>query len=363
MTKELKIGIIAIITLATLIWGFQFLKGKNLLKTNYRFEVIYPDVEGLTVSSPVEINGLQVGAVSSITVNPENVRTMLVRFDIEGEYQLPIGTKALFSAGSIVGGKKIVLDFDQLCDGTNCLPDGARLEAGVRGMLATMVSKQELSDFFKTIRTEIGPVMDTIMNTVMSDDPDNSISNSIRSLETSMHNLASLTSNMDRLLKKSYNNLDRTIGNMAIVSESFAKTNNDLESMITNLSKFSTQLADADIGGTLDKTGQTMDNATELLQELKTTVAQAGTSMDNVNELMSKMSQGDGAVAKLLNDPAIYNNLEATSKHLSLLLQDLRLNPKRYVRLSVFGRRGNEYTPPEEDPAFLMQAAPPAGSN
>jgi len=355
MSKEIKIGVIGLVTIASMIWGFQFLKGKNLLKTNYSLEVVYPDVEGLTVSSPVEINGLQIGAVSGISINPDDVRTMIVRFDVEGEHSLPNNAKALLSAGSLVGGKKIVLDFEKLCSGSNCLKDGARLEGGARGIIETMISKDELKEFLGTLANGVSPVVDTLMNTVLDKDADNAVSNSLRSLESSMSNLASLTTNLDRLLKKSYSNLDQTLGNMAIVTESFAKTNDDLETMITNLSKFSTQLADADIGGTLEKTGETFDNANLLLTDLKTAVGEATTSFDRVNGLMTKVGEGDGTVAKLLNDPEIYNNLEATSKHLSLLLQDFRLNPKRYVRLSVFGRKGNEYMAPEEDPAFELQ--------
>ncbi len=355
MSKEIKIGVVALITLVALIWGFQFLKGKNLLRTNYAFEVVYPNVEGITVSSPVEVNGLQIGAVSSITINPDEVRTMIVKFDIEGEHYLPQDAKALLSAGSIVGGKKIVLEFDELCSGNDCLEDGARLEGGTRGIIETIISKEELKEFFSSVITGVGPIMDTVMNTVLDNQADNTVSNSLQSLEASMSSLASLTSNLDRLLKKSYSNLDQTLGNMAVVSESFAKTNDDLETMITNFSKFSTQLAESDLGGTLEKTNETFDNANVLLKDLKTTVGEATATFSKVNGLMTQVGEGDGTIAKLLNDPEIYNNLEATSKHMSLLLQDLRLNPKRYVRLSVFGRKGNQYAAPEEDPAFELQ--------
>ncbi len=358
MSKELKIGFVSLVTIALMIWGFQYLKGKNLLKKNFTFEVIYPDVEGLDVSSPVEINGLAVGAITSIKINPENVRTMIVTFDVEGDHFLPNTTRALYSAGSIVGGKKIVLDFDTLCKGSNCLLGGERLQAGSRGMLETMISKEEMVEFFGTLRNEVGPVVDTVMSALLDENANNAMSNSIKSFEISMSNLASLTKNLDRLLEKSYNHLDKTIENMAVITSSFANTNDDMENMITNFSKFSTQLADADIGATLSKTGTTFDNTNALLQDLKTTIEEANTSFEHVNTLLSTIEQGDGTIAKLLNDPEIYYNLEATTKHLSLLLQDLRLNPKRYVRLSVFGRKGNQYNPPEEDPAFELRQEP-----
>ena len=105
------------------------------------------------------------------------------------------------------------------------------------------------------------------------------------------------------------------------------------------------------------KTSETFDNTNNLLLSLDSTVVRASSSFDRLDDLLKSAESGDGSIAKLLNDPGVYDNLDNTTKNLSLLLQDMRLNPKRYLRLSVFGRKGNQYTYPEEDPAFELEQA------
>ena len=353
MSKEVRLGIIGIITVVVMIWGYQFMKGKNIFKKGYSFEVVLKNVEGLDVASPVEINGLVVGAVSAIKVNPENVRTMIVSFDIEGEFQLPTDTRALYAAPSgIIGNRKIVLVFDKVCDGTNCLKGGERLQGGSRGVLASVVSGDEVDEIITELRNNLGPMMDTIVHRLTSTENENSIGSSLQGLDNTMSNLSDLTANLNDLVESSNENLKSSFSNLAIVMESFAKTNKDLENMITNLSTISSQIVDADLGGTLGKTSETIDQTNELMTELRSTVDKVQLSFDDLNKVLTKVETGEGTLGRLINDPEIYYNLEETSKHLALLLQDLRLNPKRYVRLSVFGRKGNPYTPPEEDPAY-----------
>lgn len=355
MSKELKIGIITLITLIILIWGFQYLKGKNLLKKGYSFTAVYSDVEGLANASPVQINGLTVGNISNIEVNPDDVSTMIVSIDIEGEFRLPKDTRAINAAPSgVIGNRKIILEFDHLCSGDDCLKGGERLESGVRGILASVIGKDEVDEVIVGLRSNLGPMMDTIIHRLTSEDQEHSISSSLNNLDEVTNNLASLTGNLDRLLKSSYGNLNATMENLAQVTETFATTKDDMEKMIKNLSSFSAQVVDADVGGTLTKTSETVESTNKLLNELKSTVEQANESFVSVNSLLTKVDTGEGTIGRLLNDPEVYYNLEATSKHLALLLQDLRLNPKRYVRLSVFGRKGNPYTNPDDDPAFTQ---------
>jgi phospholipid/cholesterol/gamma-HCH transport system substrate-binding protein len=367
MSKEIRIGLITIITMATMIWLFQYLKGRNILKKVTNFEVVYSNVEGLKVAAPIEINGFIVGSVSDIRLNPDDVRSMLITFDVQGEYKLPTSTIAILSAdNSLVGTKKIILDFDHPCD-DDCAKGGQRFEAGYRGVLEAMLGKDEIKEYLGELREEMGPIVDTLLHRLGDKESDNVISNSLNSLEESLGNLASLTSSMDRLMTNSYEELNTTIENMAVLSTSLASANQDIETMLSNMSELSQQLVDADLGTALKKTGETFDNTNELLESLQETTAGATKSFDTINDLLAKIEDGDGTMAKLFNDPDIYDNLKETSMHLALLLQDMRLNPKRYVRLSVFGRKGNPYISPDEDPAFdekkIEEEAPLSISN
>lgn len=356
MSKELKIGIVTILALAFAIWGFQYMKGKNILGKVQTFKTQYGNIEGLKMAAPVEINGYVVGSVSKIELNPEDVKTMLITFDVQGEWRLPKNTVAILAAdNSLVGSKKIILEYENACTGDDCAISGSFLAPGLRGMLEAIIGKDDIRSYMSTIRTEAGPIIDTLIQRMTSEESNNTISKTLLNLEKSMNHLASMTGTMDQIMKKSHNNLTKTLDNMAVVSTSLANTNNDIESLINNLSDISQQLVDANIGETLSKTSTTFDNTNALLEELKVTATKANESLNSVNDLLAKVETGDGTISKLINDPEIYNNLEATSKHLSLLLQDLRLNPKRYVRLSVFGRKGNEYMAPDEDPALELE--------
>lgn len=354
MSKELKIGIVSILALAFAIWGFQFMKGKNLLGKVQTFKTTYPNVEGLKMAAPVEINGYVVGAVSDISLDPTNAKGMIVSFDVQGEWNIPKNTKALLAAdNSLVGSKKIILTYDTVCSGGDCAQTGDVLTPGSRGMLEAVLGKDELSSYIKSIRQDAGPIADTILAHLSGEGgADNAVSNSLQKLETSMNHLASLTASMDNLMKKSYGNLNTTIENMAVITSTLANTNGEIKALVSNLSTVSDQLANANIGGTMTEANAAVQNTNQLITDLKLTADNANKSLASMNEILQKVDNGDGAISKLLNNPQIYNNLEETSRHLALLLQDVRLNPKRYVRLSVFGRKGNQYTTPAEDPAY-----------
>ncbi len=356
MSKELKIGLISLIAITLMVWMFQFMKGKNILKEVKSFEVVYGNIEGLKTAAPVEINGFVVGSVSDISLNPENTRTMIIKFEVQGEYRLPKSTIAVLAAdNSLVGSKKIILDFDTVCSGADCAESGYRFQPGLRGVLDAMIGKDNLKDYIATLRHEMRPVMDSLLASLSDKDADNAVTKTILNLEQSMSNLASLTDAMNSLIRSTYDDLNTTAEGMAVVSTSLASTNQDMERMIRNFAELSQQLVDADLGTAFGKTDETFDRTNSVLKELETTVSKANDSFGKINDLLTKVEDGKGSLAQLLNNPEIYDNLEATTEHLALLLQDLRLNPKRYVRLSVFGRKGNAYTLPEEDPAYEQQ--------
>ena len=113
MSKELRLGILSILTIALFLWGYQYLKGKNILGKLQSFKTTYNNVEGLKIAAPVEINGYVVGSVSKIELNPSAAKSMDITFDVQGDWKLTKNTIArLSSDNSLVGSKKIILDFN-----------------------------------------------------------------------------------------------------------------------------------------------------------------------------------------------------------------------------------------------------------
>jgi len=317
MSRELKLGLLTLLVLTLGLWGYQYIKGKNILNTVRDYSAVYGNVEGLAVAAPVEINGYPVGSIQSIELNPQDVNTMVVTFEVEGDYQFSQSTKAsLSTSNSLVGAKKIVLLFDDLCEGTDCLQDGDRMQSSTRGILETILPKTELQSHLDILREEVGGIADSVMIAAQGSEANSSVAKSIRNLEKSMNNLASLTATMDRFTKSTYSDLETTIANMASITESLERS-----------------------------TDETFNNTNALLGDLKTSVAELNTSFAKVDNILADIENGKGTLGQFMNDEQLYDNL-------NLLMQDFRLHPKRYVRFSVFGRKGNAYEYPEGDPAL-----------
>jgi len=346
MSRELKLGLLTLLVLTLGLWGYQYIKGKNILNTVRDYSAVYGNVEGLAVAAPVEINGYPVGSIQSIELNPQDVNTMVVTFEVEGDYQFSQSTKAsLSTSNSLVGAKKIVLLFDDLCEGTDCLQDGDRMQSSTRGILETILPKTELQSHLDILREEVGGIADSVMIAAQGSEANSSVAKSIRNLEKSMNNLASLTATMDRFTKSTYSDLETTIANMASITESLERSSGEIKTIMNNVTSITDQVATADLGGTIGKADETFNNTNALLGDLKTSVAELNTSFAKVDNILADIENGKGTLGQFMNDEQLYDNL-------NLLMQDFRLHPKRYVRFSVFGRKGNAYEYPEGDPAL-----------
>jgi len=184
-------------------------------------------------------------------------------------------------------------------------------------------------------------------------DPNSPLNKTINNLQMTMENMAKLTASMDDMVRRSSTNLQKTMSNMESVTANLAQNNAQINGILSNLNTVSADLKNANLGGTVTNMGTAVDGANDVMNSLNTTAQSAEISVKQLNEVIAKMNSGDGTLARLLNEKELYENLEMTSKNMSLLLQDLRLNPGRYVKVSVFGgKNDDEYVKPENDPAF-----------
>ena len=346
MSKEFKLGAVALVTLAIMIYGYTFLKGKELFAKRVNLQSVYSDVYQLAVSSPVYINGLKVGNVTKIEVNPTNAKEMMVSYFVEGDFQVPNDAKAVMISEGLVGGKALSLDYDTNCSGANCAKSGDVLVGTSESLLASMVSKEELNGYIEIFTT-------AFEKAVQGEDGKNPIANSMANLDTTLRNIASITAQIDGLLQRSSRQMQSTLSNVESITANLANNNQHISSMLTNLDQMTTNLNKADIAGVVDKANLALTDTDSAIKTLQATLESGNTSVQKLNDIMSAIKEGEGSLGKLVFQDELYNNLESTSQNLSLLLQDLRLNPKRYVSLSVFGRKNSSpYTYPEDDPAF-----------
>lgn len=349
MRKEIKLGLLAIVTIAVSIWGFKYLKGKNVFSNVKVVKVKFDEVANLEIASPVAIRGFKVGSVLDIEIDRQNVENIIVTFDIEGDVEIPKNVVAELKNESIMGGRYIELKFDNLCTGNgDCLENGDIVKGNTYGMLGSMISTNELDGYVSRFGTSV----DTIMGKLGNMDDQNPLNKTIMNLEASMENLNEITEKINKMLSSTTANVGRTMENLDKISKNLADNNSMITGVLSNLEQVTNDIKKAQLGNTVASANSAIATTTEAISDIKALVNNTKSSIDGLNDLITKMDEGDGSMASLINDNALYDNLNSTTKNLDFLLQDLRLNPKRYVKVSVFGKKDKEpYTLPDDDPA------------
>lgn len=354
ISNETKIGLLAIVAIALGIWGFKFLKGMNVLTASQTFYIRYDNVEQLRPSSPVFINGLQVGMVKDIFVDPEDDQTIITVINLERRIDIPKNTVAVIVSESIMGGKAIDLEINGTCNGGDCAQSGDYLTGRTKSFFESVIGNpKELDAYTERLRIGLTALYDSIA------DPRHpqGFGHTLVALRNSLTNIALMTSKINNLLDASAAGLTATANNTAEITKAIRESNQSIKSMLDNMSVFAAQLKDAGIDKTGQKAAVLMDSLNLTLTTLRSTLSSSESAVTKLDTLMAGLARGEGSMGLLLNDPEFYNNTVRTTRQLHLLLQDLRLNPKRYntVKLKIFGKnKTKDYEIPLDDPAYQM---------
>jgi phospholipid/cholesterol/gamma-HCH transport system substrate-binding protein len=296
MSKELKTGVAAIIILCLGYWGFNFLKGQNLLEPASRvFYIEYDNIQGLNKASTVSVNGLQVGKVSEITFNTDTVKKgkLVVEIALDNNFEFSKNSVAKIYSTSIIGGDYLIGEVE--------------------------------SDIFTSVEKTLNPLKTKIERVIIGAD----------SLLIALNDVLDIESRDS--FKRTIVGLESTVGSMTTTIESF---NN-----IVDASK-------ADIDLTLQNTKRITENISKVSDTLASvdfgqTVRTLQITLENVNGLLVNIENGKGSLGKLATDDAMYENLTNASKELEELLKEMKLNPKRFVHFSLFGKKAKPYTKEE----------------
>ncbi|HEY8734762.1 MAG TPA: MlaD family protein [Puia sp.] len=308
ISNETKIGALTSIAIVLLILGFNFLKGKDLFSHSKKIYAVFKNVEGLELSNAVTIKGLNVGSVYAIKATDKNIDGIQVTVSMKEDVNIPKNSIASINSGLINSANIIIKKGDAM----EFLQDG--------DTLATIDKGSVLNEF----QASLNPVISTLNGTLSSLD-------SLIQVVGSMFNPA---------VK---NNFSSIIANLAKSSASLQIMLNDRTSALahsmTHLDSFTNNLANNNqrITGTLDnleKTTAKLSNA-----KIDETLQSAQAAMNSLKDALNKVNNPNGSVGLLLNDKKLYQNLESTTRSLNTLLDDLRLHPKRYVNISVFGSK------------------------
>lgn len=310
LTKELKTGLLAVFAISTFILGYNYLKGSSLFKTDRIFYAKYNNVEGLDMSSSVNINGFRVGRVQNIAID-ENTGLMIVAFSVENDYPFSRESIARIYGGGIIGGKSLAIipDFGS----TQIAQTGDTLKSDVEEGIMELVNDR-LSPLQIKIESAIVGV-DSLMfaiNDVLNEKSRENLRNSIADLSNITSSFAVSSTKLQSILTNNEQKLNRTFDNLDVTTQNFAAFSDSLSNI----------------------------NLSQMVGELEATIS-------NFKSLSETLNNSEGTLGKLLNDDELYNNLDFATKQLEELLQDIKLNPTRYINISVFGKRNVPYESPD----------------
>lgn len=311
ISKELKTAVIVLGGILLFIMGYSYLKSNPIFRSYRTYYVVYSHVGGLTSATPVHINGFPVGKVLNIRFLNEKGK-LLVSFSIEGDFQFSKNSKAELYDTGIIGGKG--LQIIPALDGAPAAKSGDTLPSSVRPGLTELVT-QKLTPLQEKLEGALVST-DTLlagMNEVLDEPTRKDLRQSIHDMSLAIANFKSSSETLNSILT----------GNKQQLESAIANTNRITENMV----KVTDQLAQADYEKTLKN-----------LQEVA----------DNLSGVLAKIKSGEGTLGKLVEDKKVYDNLAGTLQQLDLLLEDMRLNPKRYVHFSLFGKRAKSYETPAE---------------
>ena len=348
MSYEMRIGLLAVITIAVTVWGYKFMKGKNILNASNTYYVEYENINELTATSPVMIRGLRVGTVSEVSLS-EDLTTVTAILDIDRGIRIHRETEALVVSTNIMGGKAIVLEVPGPCSGKDCAEPGDYLQGRVEGLFESMLGDSDMDEFFDQLKKQVEGLFGPVSDSLAGPQTLSALAQSFRNIQMILENLEGLTRQLDENMPAYNRELLSTLSNVDDFTEMLVEQKDEIAGIIGNLNEMTEELNEAKLGAQASEFFESTDSA---MVEVEQTLVAARETLDELSELLQNVQSEDGTIGRMIKDDSLYTNLNSTARNLELLLQDFRLNPKRYVNVSVFGKKQKDYVVPETDPAF-----------
>lgn len=307
ISYEIKTAVLVLLGIFMFIIGFSYLKGNHVFISDRTFYAIYDDVEGISKGTPVTISGFNVGSIQNIEFFNDSQK-LLVKFRVENKINFSKNSIAQIYETGLIGGKALAV----ISKPGIVAKSGDTLSSAIAPGLTELVN-DKLSPLQEKIESTFVSADSLLIaiNNILNNQTQSNIKNTFEDLSETVENVKFSTTKFENLLTENENKISNTINSIAITSSNLANFSNsfaDLEKTIENFSKTS----------------------------------------DNLNLILSEISSGNGTFNKLIFDDSIINSLNSASDNINLLLEDLRLNPKRYVHFSLFGKKNKPYEKSDE---------------
>jgi phospholipid/cholesterol/gamma-HCH transport system substrate-binding protein len=321
VSSEIKVGAVIIIALGLLYFGMNYMKGSDVFSKSRYFYAVYEKVDGLNTDNVILVNGYKVGRVAQITLIPEKGNLIMVKMEIlEDQLNIPDSSVARIVSEDVLGTKAISLEFTQ---DTIFHMSGDTLVSDIDEALQSII-EEKLAPLQLQIEGVIAEARDLVSATKILVTTTNE---SIEKAKTSMDVINKTTTDVDKLVVAQNENLTRVLGDITAIASNIRNNSKNINAILENVATISDSLTRANYAAAIQ-------NATNALTQL--------------DSMITKINEGEGSLGMLLNDDKLYNNLEQASLEIDKLAEDLRVNPERYVHVSVFGRKESKEDKPKK---------------
>ena len=305
INNEVKTGILVLLGIGLFIFGFSYLKSNDIFVTDRTFYAVYSDVEGVVNGTPVTVNGMPVGSIQKISFH--NGNKLLVKFRVENDIEFSINSLAQIYETGLIGGKALAIIPSN--DKSRKAVSSDTLKSSIAPGLTDLVNKKitNLQVKIESMVMSADSVLFKI-NRVFDDSTRANLRNSVSDFNHTIAELKETSSAINDIVKSNKSRVDLTIGNVSKISKDLS----NITSSLTN--------SDLDI-----------------------TLANFKKSSDDLSLILSNINKGQGTISKLIVNDSLFNNLNEASRSIDLLLEDIRLNPNRYIHFSLFGKKNKPY--------------------
>lgn len=314
--KEVKVGIVTSLAIACFIYGFNFLKGKNLFSSQRKFYAVYNDIDGLVEANPLMINGFKVGLVGGIKLANDTTGNIIVTLILDNDVNVPKNSVAKVVSSDILGSKAVQLILGK---GNNFAASGDTLMSAQEDNLKAAVNKTiaPLQKKAEGLITSIDSVM-VVVQQVFNESARQNLAKSFENIKLAITSLETTSFRLDTMVLSEKVKISSILTKVNMLATTLANNSDKLGNIINNFSNISDSLAKSNLTAAIN-------NANVVLNQAST--------------IMTKINSGQGTIGMLVNNDSLYRKLDKSTEDVDRLLNDLRINPERYVHISVFGRK------------------------
>ena len=302
LSNEIKTAILVLSGILMFVVGFSYLKSNNIFSSDRTFFAIYDDIEGVSVGTPVTVSGFNVGSIQDISFY-QNTMDILVKFRVENKVKFSKNSVAQIYETGLIGGKA----------------------------LAILPNNGPLAQSGDTLRSSIAPGLTELVNDKLSPLQEK--------IESTFVSADSLLKNINNVLDvNSQNQIKESFSQLSDLAINLKESAENLNSIIN-----SNEIKINDIVSNVDNFSSNFSSLSNSFSDVEVIIGNLTKTSNNLNSIIDEISSGDGTFNQLIYDDSMIKSLNEASNNLNLLMEDLRLNPKRYVHFSLFGKKNKEY--------------------